>query len=160
MMQLGYNLHKLQNALSFQVTSQSSLVDEFLRAYCDHQGYIASNGWTITASEAGSPYIDINSRTIALRGRKLDGNRPDVTWGISTNRRNIAYRSIDAALQQFIGDVIMNANEEYELVEQLYVPVDILYVPVAGLMPPVKGGLKPGKGSSSPSNSHREKISL
>ena len=139
-MQLGYNLTKLQNALSFQVTHLSSVLTNYLRAVNEGQGYFASNGWIITVGDNSSPEILAKQREIRLP--KLfgnDGTRPCNLWKISTRRRDAVIKAVDHALQALMAEIVTDDGIVYEPIDRLYPPVDKLYVPLNCLYPPVHG---------------------
>jgi len=97
-MQIRYSLFKHDNALTFQVESQSPVVTCYLKQL---GGYEASNGWTVKSHFY--PGIDMESKTIFVRGSNLSmDTRPDAVWGMDTEGRDATVAEVYSAIQEFL----------------------------------------------------------
>ena len=106
-MQISYNLYKLDNALTFQVSSQSEAVTEYLKSI---EKFVASNGWKIRSRNY--PGIDIENSTIYVRGfnAALD-TRPARLFGLCTSYRDELVNEIYQALKELVPTAISESNQ-------------------------------------------------
>jgi len=106
-MQICYNLHKLEGALVFQITEQSKSLTEYVQ---DNDKFVASNGWTVTSSNY--PEIDIESKTISIRGMgKYLDLQPDFVFGMANSERDRLSTKIVTAIEELLDEAIGEDNQ-------------------------------------------------
>jgi hypothetical protein len=106
-MQIRYNLYKLENALTFQVSAQSEAVTEYLRSI---GRFVAKNGWKIRSRNY--PGIDITTSTIYVRGFNcmLD-TRPARIFALDNDYRDELVDEIYQALKELVPAAISESNQ-------------------------------------------------
>lgn len=101
-MEINYNLYKLENALTFQVSHQSSAFTKYLRA---NRQFVASNGWKVKTNE--HPGIDMESSTVYIQGfNYMLDTKPSVIFGITNKYRDELVAEIYSALQELTREAI------------------------------------------------------
>lgn len=100
---INYNLKAFEKAFAFQITSQDSVIDSWLKGIGGV--FTASNGWKIKISKV--PEINVFSKTIYLRGSDSSKNlRIDRTWNTPSNRfRDNVITEVSDAIAELISSV-------------------------------------------------------
>lgn len=96
---LTAKVHTFERALAFQVLEQSPEVAAYLQKIGG--SYKANNGWTISTHKV--PELNVEAKTIFLRGTNVDANRRvDRTWGLDSDRqRDSIIAEAELALAEF-----------------------------------------------------------
>ncbi len=99
---LSVYLEPFEQAIAFQVTSQSTTITDFIK---QSGSFRASNGWTITIQNG--PELDIKNKAIFLRGSDSSLDlRVDRTWDINDNYNRDKYiADADKALNELVSAV-------------------------------------------------------
>jgi len=101
-MTICYNLHKLENALTFQVTEQGKSITEYLRAI---KRFVSSNGWKIKTRNY--PGLCMETSTIYVRGyNSALHTAPAYIFGVSNSDRDIIVSEIYDAIQELVVSAI------------------------------------------------------
>lgn len=99
---LSVYLEAFENAIAFQVVSQSTLITDHIKKFGP---FTASNGWSIKIENA--PELDVRTKTIFLRGSNASlDKRVDRTWDMNSNySRDNVISAVDKALNELVSAV-------------------------------------------------------
>lgn len=113
---INYNLMPFERAFAFQITSQNTKVDDFMKSTGT---FISSNGWKIKVAKM--PEVNVFSKTIYLQGsNSLRDLRIDRTWNLPSNSfRDTVISEVSNAITELISSVkAFNTFRPYELVRR------------------------------------------